>query len=433
MSALIVPCYIKTSWDHGCLNRLLNSIRDQTVPFERVYFVDDASPRHYSIEPGFVDHIRLPSNGGPAKARNVGIEKALAAGIRHLLFTDHDCVLDKAWNEQMTRFLQTTAFGAVGGMTYPAGKAHIQSVSFDIDRLGRAFASYETGPGFTKRLVAETKYAGSSRALQMLQGGTSSNPLQRTVYQYETGAGCACGPTTSNRLTGISVTAESGGVIPGARLLGFTYAYDRVNLRIAEERGHEGGNGDVYVYDAADRMVEYRTGVSGPVTALEIAVANPANTRADFDRRAFLATLAAPNTTAYQFDSLGNRVAVDRAASPSVAQPSLAASTFSETYDLLAAGEGVGVPDANPPAAKFGGANEYQAVDGRAQSHDLAGNLISDGIFSFTYNFRGQVTSVTRLSDNVIVGEYRYDAFARRVAKVVRQSDPVETKMLHSS
>lgn len=122
MSALIVPCYIKTSWDHGCLKRLLNSIRDQTVPFERVYLVDDASLRHYSIESGLVDHIRLPSNGGPARARNVGIEKALAAGIRHLLFTDHDCVLDKAWNEQMTRFLQTTAFGAVGGMTSSWGK-----------------------------------------------------------------------------------------------------------------------------------------------------------------------------------------------------------------------------------------------------------------------------------------------------------------------
>ncbi|MBI4570206.1 MAG: hypothetical protein HY719_17580, partial [Planctomycetes bacterium] len=31
------------------------------------------------------------------------------------------------------------------------------------------------------------------------------------------------------------------------------------------------------------------------------------------------------------------------------------------------------------------------------------------------------------------MGEYRYDAFARRIAKVVRQSRAVETKMLHSS
>jgi len=121
VSALIVPCYIKTRWDLACLNRLLGSIAEQKVPFEQVYLVDDASPLQHPVEADCVDHIRLPSNGGPARARNVGIDKALAMGAEHLLFTDHDCVLDSAWNEQMTKFLQTTSFGAVGGMTYSWG------------------------------------------------------------------------------------------------------------------------------------------------------------------------------------------------------------------------------------------------------------------------------------------------------------------------
>ena len=121
MSVLIVPCFIKTTWDLDCLLRLLGTVKEQTVPFEHVYAVDDASPMDYSVEPDLAEHIRLPSNGGPARARNVGIERALAAGARHLLFTDHDCVLDSGWNEQMTRFLETTSFGAVGGMTYSCG------------------------------------------------------------------------------------------------------------------------------------------------------------------------------------------------------------------------------------------------------------------------------------------------------------------------
>ena len=117
MSVLIVPCYIRTTWDVDCLLRLLGTVKAQTVPFERVYLMDDASPLSYRVEPGLADHVHLSSNRGPAKARNVGIEQALVFGAQHLMFTDHDCVLDSGWNEQMTRFLKTTPFGAVGGMT----------------------------------------------------------------------------------------------------------------------------------------------------------------------------------------------------------------------------------------------------------------------------------------------------------------------------
>lgn len=117
MSVLIVPCYIQSDWDVECVHRLIGSIEQQTVPFDRVFLVDDASPRAYAVKSERVDQLRLPSNGGPARARNLGIDEALARGAEHVLFTDHDCVLDRAWNEQMTGFLQATSFAAVGGMT----------------------------------------------------------------------------------------------------------------------------------------------------------------------------------------------------------------------------------------------------------------------------------------------------------------------------
>ena len=121
MSALIIPCHIKSNWDLGCLNRLLDSVKKQTLPFERVYLVDDESPFSYKIASHGLEHIRLAENGGPAKARNVGIDMALAQGAEYLFFTDHDCVLDTAWNQEMTQFLKNSAFGAVGGMTYSWG------------------------------------------------------------------------------------------------------------------------------------------------------------------------------------------------------------------------------------------------------------------------------------------------------------------------
>ena len=122
MNCLIIPCYIRTDWDLACLHRLLDSIDAQSLKLERVYVVDDASPLKYDLKDRNVDHVILEKNGGPARARNVAITKALAAGYRHLLFTDHDCILDKEWAERMTAFLDGSDFAAVGGMTYSWGK-----------------------------------------------------------------------------------------------------------------------------------------------------------------------------------------------------------------------------------------------------------------------------------------------------------------------
>jgi GT2 family glycosyltransferase len=94
----------------------------QTEPFEKVYLIDDASPLKYEQQHPFVDYLMLQENGGPARARNKGISKALELGIQMLFFTDHDCILDKDWNRNMSKFLNDTDFGAVGGMTYSYGK-----------------------------------------------------------------------------------------------------------------------------------------------------------------------------------------------------------------------------------------------------------------------------------------------------------------------
>jgi len=122
MTALIIPSYIKSQWDVDCLSRLLESVFTQSKPINKVYLIDDASPIKYEIKHKHVEHIRLKENSGPAKARNIGIERALEAGAKFLLFTDHDCILDVGWHSEMTNFLERTDFAAVGGMTYSWGK-----------------------------------------------------------------------------------------------------------------------------------------------------------------------------------------------------------------------------------------------------------------------------------------------------------------------
>lgn len=122
MSVLIIPCYLKTEWDFDCLKRLLESVGNQTLKFEKVYVIDDASPYAYTLENTEPEHIKLTENGGPARARNIGIDKAIELKSEFIFFTDHDCVLDSSWHEQMSSFLQNSDFGAVGGMTFSYGK-----------------------------------------------------------------------------------------------------------------------------------------------------------------------------------------------------------------------------------------------------------------------------------------------------------------------
>jgi GT2 family glycosyltransferase len=122
MNALIIPCYIRTEWDLACLCRLLDSVAKQTKAFTKVYVVDDASPFKYDLKGRQLDHVILEKNGGPARARNIAITKALAEGCTQLFFTDHDCVLDTGWHVEMSTFLARTDFAAVGGMTYSWGK-----------------------------------------------------------------------------------------------------------------------------------------------------------------------------------------------------------------------------------------------------------------------------------------------------------------------
>jgi GT2 family glycosyltransferase len=120
-NALVIPCYIRNQWDEKCLLRLLDSVRDQSLPFASVYVVDDASPRTFATDRHDVQRVVLPENGGPARARNVAVARALAAGHEQVFFTDHDCVLDNDWHALMSRFLSETDFAAVGGMTYAWG------------------------------------------------------------------------------------------------------------------------------------------------------------------------------------------------------------------------------------------------------------------------------------------------------------------------
>lgn len=121
MNTLVVPTHLRSNWDSHCLERLVVSALQQ-AELHDVIVIDDASPLPTPKLPSRVVRLRLEGQGGPAKARNAGIEWALAHGASNILMADHDCVLQAGWATSFERHLAMTGDGAAGGVTRALGR-----------------------------------------------------------------------------------------------------------------------------------------------------------------------------------------------------------------------------------------------------------------------------------------------------------------------
>jgi YD repeat-containing protein len=60
--------------------------------------------------------------------------------------------------------------------------------------------------------------------------------------------------------------------------------------------------------------------------------------------------------------------------------------------------------------------------------YDANGNLTDDGTYTYAWDAKNRLRSVTRKSDSVVVGTYSYDALGRRILRVyIVGSDPAKT------
>ncbi len=125
MIALVVPCHASKPWDVMCVERLVDSVKRQTMPPDMVILVDDDSSVPLNVPTNGVTCLRLSFRSGPAKARNAGIAKAMKQDASQVLMTDHDCILDANWVRSMSSFLMGSEFGAAGGITRAWGRTLI--------------------------------------------------------------------------------------------------------------------------------------------------------------------------------------------------------------------------------------------------------------------------------------------------------------------
>ena len=117
--SIVIPTYNRA---HQLLKLLksLDCLR-KTLP-EEVVVVDDCSTdntrsvvkswaeEHHSFD---VRYVKSNKNGGPAKARNLGIENAVGEGIA---FTDSDCVVHELWVDALKKHLEKSpSLAGIGG------------------------------------------------------------------------------------------------------------------------------------------------------------------------------------------------------------------------------------------------------------------------------------------------------------------------------
>lgn len=150
---------------------------------------------------------------------------------------------------------------------------------------------------------------------------------------------------------------------------GFEYDYDRENNRRVEIRTHENDRGDVFVYESAYRVVDYKRDVMNPR-----AEANQPGTGGPISAR-----------TQYAIDGANNWRAVGFGAMMRAFVPSVM--------------------------------NEYDMVGGVRQAHDENGNLLDDSQRRLVYDAFNRLIRVENKTSGAVFAVYSYDAHNRRVIK----------------
>jgi RHS repeat-associated protein len=157
------------------------------------------------------------------------------------------------------------------------------------------------------------------------------------------------------------------------RIAGFSQSYDNENNKSYEQKLHQETDSEAYQYDSIYRLIDYKAGMlasSPPLDCPPGAVSIPK-----------------PAThTSYTLDKLGNW-------------------TSKDTDNVL-------------QTRMHSPSNEITQIDAVPIVSDLNGSTIDDGTNLYSYDEENRLTKVVDKHTQVVLGQYQYDAFGRRVSKI---------------
>lgn len=118
--AIVVPVFVRNDKGKKQVEALIQSIKKQNIEPDFVFLVDDCSPSKYQTYG--LNVTKMDTNGGPAKARNKGIELAVKNGADIIAFTDSDVILTEDWVGNIKKFfIENKQYQALSGKTVSYG------------------------------------------------------------------------------------------------------------------------------------------------------------------------------------------------------------------------------------------------------------------------------------------------------------------------
>lgn len=255
------------------------------------------------------------------------------------------------------------------------------SISRTYDALGRIIT--ETTIEGTQSHTTTYAYDDLNRSLSI------TYPSGRTVsYSYD----------LRSRLSAIEVAEQAGDVPQSAAQYAFNHS-DKIESIVY-------GNGIIsdYGYDSKNRL-ESLLAAAGEGAPVQRQHWNH-NSLGDILSKVDQVNM--PNSEFYQYDNF-SRLTQFAVGSPdnTLAQPAGQATTEQFAYDALG----------NRTGSQYGAVNAvngYTTVGGQALQYDGNGNLSSDGVHTYQYDYANRLVSV----DNGATATYGYDPLGRRIRKV---------------
>lgn len=118
--AIVVPVFVRNEKGKQQVEALIQSIKKQSTKPDYVFLIDDCSPSKYNTYG--LNVTKMEVNGGPAKARNKGIELALNNDADIIAFTDSDVILTEDWVKNIKDFfIKNKQYQALSGKTISYG------------------------------------------------------------------------------------------------------------------------------------------------------------------------------------------------------------------------------------------------------------------------------------------------------------------------
>jgi len=145
--SIIVPVFNCEETMDACLESLLN----QDYPSYEIIIIDDGSTDETAQICQSKEGIQIiqVSNGGPSKARNIGVKKAKGEFVA---FTDGDCIVHQQWLTELRKGFLRAEIASVGGnqISPETESSYGQNVQETFAILGFATSYMKTRPNMAK-------------------------------------------------------------------------------------------------------------------------------------------------------------------------------------------------------------------------------------------------------------------------------------------